>query len=197
MIKVGVTGGIGSGKTTFCKALEKLGSFVLYADDFAKELMVTDQKLKHEIIEAFGTQSYSEKGELNRSYLAEQAFSKNRVEELNAIVHPILWERVAELMCIKEEEGLLVFVKEAAILLNNGRPTDLDFVVLVKSPREKRIQRVQERDNTTEQLVTDRIDKQPNFDELETLCDFVIDNSGTLEELNMKALALFEEITKK
>ncbi len=197
MIKIGVTGGIGSGKTTFCKALEELGSFVLYADDFAKELMSTDQKLKRKIIAAFGNQAYSEKGDLNRSYLAEQAFSKNRVEELNAIVHPILWERVAELMNRKEKEGTRIFVKEAAILLNNGRPADLDFVVLVKSPREKRIQRVQERDNTTELLVTDRVDKQPNFDELETLCDYIIDNSGTVEELKLKASTLFEDILKK
>ncbi len=197
MIKVGVTGGIGSGKTTFCKALEELGSFVLYADDFAKELMSTDKELKSKIVAVFGIHSYTENGNLNREYLAEQAFSKNRVQELNAIVHPILWERVAELMHKKEKEGTQVFVKEAAILLNNGRPSDLDFVVLVKSPREKRIRRVQERDNTTELLVTDRIDKQPNFDELEALCDFVIDNTGTVEELRQKASVLFKEILNR
>ncbi len=194
MIKVGVTGGIGSGKTTFCKVLEELGSFVLYADDFAKELMSTDQELRQRIIQTFGTQAYTKDGELNRPYLAEQAFSKNRVEELNALVHPILWERVDKLMQKKEQEGVKVFVKEAAILLNNGRPADLDFVILVKSPREKRIKRVQERDQTTELLVTNRINKQPNFEDLEVLCDFVIDNSGTKEALRNKAILTHQQI---
>ena len=125
MIRVGVTGGIGSGKTTFCRKWEELGAFVLYADDFAKELMVSDEKMISSIKKTFGNESYKNDGSLNRTFLAKEAFEKGRVEELNAIVHPILWEKIDQLSDQKEKEGIQVFVKEAAILLQHGRPKKL------------------------------------------------------------------------
>lgn len=194
MIKVGIAGGIGSGKTTFAKEWEKLGAFVLYADDFAKELMVSDQELIEKIKDKFGQQSYNKDNSLNREHLAEQAFAKNRVEELNEIVHPILWKRTDELIRQKEQEDVPIFLKEAAILLNNGRPKNLDYVILVKINAAEQIDRVKKRDNTTKQKVLDRIDKQPNFDKLEHLCDFIVENSGTLDELKQKARKIFEKI---
>ncbi|MFA5668943.1 MAG: dephospho-CoA kinase [Balneolaceae bacterium] len=197
MIKVGVTGGIGSGKTTFCKEWEKLGAYVLYADDFAKELMVTDAEIINKIKDAFGEESYTFSGDLNRAYLAQQAFEKNRVEELNSIVHPVLWQRTDELILEKEKEGYNIFLKEAAILLNNGRPKDLDYVVLLKANKQAQIERVKLRDRTTETLVLDRLNKQPDFERLEHLCDFIVDNSGTIEELKIKAKAIFEEVNSK
>ncbi|HBX67537.1 MAG TPA: dephospho-CoA kinase, partial [Balneolaceae bacterium] len=141
MIKVGITGGIGSGKTTFCKEWEKLGAYVLYADDFAKQLMQEDPKLQQKITKVFGDESYDSEGNLNRPYLAKEAFEKGRVEELNELVHPVLWERAEELANKKEQEGVEVFAKEAAILLQNGRPKDLDFVIIVMADQEQRIER--------------------------------------------------------
>jgi len=197
MIKVGVTGGIGSGKTTFCKKWEELGAFVLYADDFAKELMATDAEIITKIKDAFGEESYTNSGDLNRPYLAQEAFAKNRVEELNSIVHPVLWQRTDELVRVKEKEGFKIFLKEAAILLNNGRPTNLDYVVLVKANKQAQIERVKLRDRTTETLVLDRLNKQPDFERLEHLCDFIIDNSGSIEDLKAKAAAIFDEVISK
>lgn len=194
MIKVGVTGGIGSGKTTFCKKWEELGAFVLYADDFAKELMVTDQELITSVKKTFGDEAYYEDGSLNREYLAQQAFEKGRVEELNAIVHPVLWQRVDELANQKEKEGIEVFVKEAAILLQHGRPENLNYVILLLADEEVRVQRSVQRDQSDPKKVKDRILKQTNFKTKRSEADFIIENNGSLEELEMKAQEVFELI---
>lgn len=197
MIKVGITGGIGSGKTTFCKEWEELGAYVLYADDFAKKLMNEDEELKKKIINVFGEKSYGDSGKLNRAYLAHEAFEKGRVQELNQLVHPVLWERTAELAQKKEKQGIKVFAKEAAILLNKGRPKELDYVIILLSDEDKRIQRTKERDGSDEKLIKDRISKQPNFDELVHLADFVITNDGSIKELKTKAAELFKEISDR
>lgn len=196
MLKVGVTGGIGSGKTTFCKEWEKLGAFVIYADDFAKELMRTDAQLITQIKTTFGEKAYHENGEINRAYLAEQAFAKGRVKELNAIVHPRLWEKTDELVAQKAKEGTKIFVKEAAILLQDGKPSSVDKVVLVLADKTNRIERVINRDNTQKDLVEDRIGAQQNFEDLSDLADYVIYNDGSLDELKLKAAELFYKIQK-
>lgn len=194
MKKVGITGGIGSGKTTFCKEWEKLGAYVIYADDFAKQLMQEDPLLRQKIKDTFGKEAYDHEGNLNRSYLAQEAFEKGRVDVLNQLVHPVLWERTAELAAQKEQEGTDVFAKEAAILLNNGRPKELDFVVLVLADQDQRIERTVQRDQSSEQLVESRISKQPDFDGLTHLADFIVMNNGTLDELKAKARAIFKKI---
>lgn len=196
MIKVGVTGGIGSGKTTLCKEWEKLGAFVVYADDLAKKIMGDDEELRSHIKAVFGDDSYNSNGTLNRSYLAKEAFENNRVEELNALVHPALWKAMDKLVEEKEREGIEVFVKEAAILLQHGRPEDLDVVVLVTAEADTRVERVVQRDDTEEALVLDRISKQQNFKELLDLVDIEVSNNGSLEELKNIAQELFKDIKK-
>lgn len=196
MIKVGITGGIGSGKTTFCKEWEKLGAFVLYADDFAKKLMQEDEVLQQKIKKVFGEKSYDSSGNLNRAYLAKEAFEKGRVQELNDLVHPVLWKRADELAEEKEKEGIRVFAKEAAILLNNGRPDGLDYVIIVKADENKRIQRTATRDGSSEPEIQSRINKQPDFDELSHLADYIILNNGTLDQLKSKARELYLKITE-
>ncbi len=191
MIKIGITGGIGSGKTTFCKVLEELGAFVLYADDYAKELMVNDEKLISSIKNTFGEEAYFKDGTLNRKFLAEEAFSKGRVEELNDLVHPVLWKKADQLADEKEKEGVTIFAKEAAILLNNGRPEDLDYVVLLLADDDERVSRVKKRDKATKEQITERINKQPQFEELAPLCDFIVMNEGTVEELQNKAREIY------
>lgn len=192
MIRVGVTGGIGSGKSTLCKFWEEMGAFVVYADDHAKELMSSDEKLITQIKENFGDAAYNEDGSLNRKYLAEEAFAKGRVKELNGIVHPRLWESIVELSDMKEREGVEVFVEEAAILLQNGRPEFLDVIVLVLSEDDERLERVVQRDQVDAQLVLDRMGKQPEYEELAHLADYLIINDSTPEQLKLKAIDLFK-----
>lgn len=194
MKKVGVTGGIGSGKTTFCREWEKLGAYVIYADDLAKQIMVEDEKLIKDIKSTFGEESYHSDGSLNRAYLAEQAFESGRVEELNQLVHPRLWKKASEIADQKMEEGIDVFVKEAAILLKNGRPEDLDYVIVLTAGEENRIQRVAERDKSEADKIQARIQNQQSDHELIKYSDYVVSNDGTIEELKLKAKEIFLQI---
>jgi dephospho-CoA kinase len=197
MIKVGITGGIGSGKTTVCKEWEKLGAVVFYADDEAKKLMVTDPAVKQKLTDTFGPETYHSDGSLNKAHLIGEAFKKGRVEELNRIVHPA----VARAFLDKSEElkrsGTKLIVKEAALLLNNGRPPELDIVVIVRSDKNKRLKRVAKRDVVTEAEVDSRIQKQPDFDKMMNLADYTIENDGMLDELAEKAKRLFDEIMER
>ncbi|GAB5409198.1 MAG: dephospho-CoA kinase [Balneolaceae bacterium] len=194
MIKVGVTGGIGSGKTTFCKKWEELGAYVLYADDFAKELMISDEELISSIKTAFGKEAYYKDGSLNRAFLAEEAFEKGRVKELNAIVHPLLWKRIDALSEQKEKAGIEVFVKEAAILLQNGRPEHVDYVILLFADEEERIDRAVKRDGSDSKKIKDRIQNQPNFNSKINLADYIVRNNGSIKELEIKAEEIFKLI---
>ncbi len=193
---MGVTGGIGSGKTTLCKEWERLGAFVVYADDLAKKLMVEDEDLVKNIKSVFGDDSYHEDGSLNRHYLAQEAFEKGRVSELNRLVHPVLWEKVEEIADQKKREGVDVFVKEAAILLQHGRPEDLDFVVIVEADEQQRMERVLSRDNSDRKKVESRISAQQDFSTLTDLADFVVTNDEGVTELKEKAGLLLKEIRK-
>lgn len=197
MVKVGVTGGIGSGKTVFCNVFQKLGAYVLNADDLAKKIMAENTTVKKDIINTFGEKSYKKDGSLNRKFLAEQAFKNDRVEELNEIVHPHIPKTASGIMAKAEKEGYDVFVYEAALLLQNLRPDSLDYVVLLLADKEKRINRVQERDRVKKELVIDRMQHQQNFEELTHLADIVIENNGTLEELEVKAEKVYYEILTK
>jgi dephospho-CoA kinase len=197
MLKVGITGGIGSGKTTICRIWEELGAKVIYADDLAKRLMVEDPVLKKELISAFGPRSYKENGELNRTYLAEVAFKKGRVEEFNQIIHPRVLKQTEEIAREAKAQGIKVLVKEAALLLKYGRPADLDYVVLVTADTEERLKRVVLRDHTKAEKVSERMQKQQHTDELRKYADIIINNNGSLENLKEKAKNIFLEFLEE
>ncbi len=197
MITVGVTGGIGSGKTTVCKEWEKLGAKVVYADDLAKELMVTDEKLKKSLITAFGDETYHADGKLNRPHLIRHAFEEERVEELNELVHPAVARKFLEISQQAAKDGEKMVVEEAALLLNRGRPEYFDVIVIVTSDEEDRLERVIRRDGVSKEKVLDRAEKQPDFKELTHLADYTIKNNGSLEELKVKSVQLYQTILKE
>lgn len=192
---VGVTGGIGSGKTTFCRVWENLGAAVYYADAAAKRLIVHDHELISHIREAFGKETYHADGSLNKNHLIREAFEKGRVDALNKLVHPAVAEDFKVFVKKAEEENRKMVVKEAALLLMGGRPEDLDIIVLILSDKNNRISRVVERDDVSEKEVSDRDSKQPAFDQLTHLADFVLTNDGTQKELERKADELYAMIT--
>ncbi len=194
MKTVGLTGGIGSGKTTVAGTWKSLGARVLFADDLAKQMMRTDPDLKVQLTAVFGPETYASDGSLNKQHLIQEAFQKNRVEELNAVVHPAIRRRTKELIRSAEKDGTELFVYEAAILLNDGRPDYVDDVVLVLSDRKKRVERVLERDNVKEKDVLDRMSKQPDFENLTHLADYIIENNGTLNELKQSASDLYQKL---
>jgi dephospho-CoA kinase len=176
MIKIGITGGIGSGKTTVCRIFEKLGIPVFYADTVAKEIMITDPVLREGIINAFGKDSYDLSGKLNNKYIAQLVFNdKQELEKLNGLVHPAVfrafdtWEET-----IPAEVPYTL--KEAALLFESGSYKMCDKTILVTAPADVRIQRVMERDGVTREQVEARMDKQMSDDEKKKMADFLITN---------------------
>lgn len=194
MIIAGVTGGIGSGKTTVCKTWEKLGATVVYADDLAKEIMIKNKPLKKKLVKLFGEETYLQDGTLNKPHLIKEAFEKGRVEELNDAVHPAVAKEFALICEYERKSGTDLVVKEAAILLNKGRPRGIDKVVLVLSKPQNRIERVKKRDKTSAEDVAARMDKQPEFENLTHLADFVIYNNGSIAELQKKAREVYTKL---
>lgn len=172
-LKIGITGGIGSGKTFICKLFEALGIPVYNADEEAKRLMNTDIRIKEKLIAQFGEATYKD-GLLDRAFLADMVFSdKDKLELLNSIVHPIV---IQEAKDWAERQTTRYSLKEAALLFESGSYKELDYTILVTAPMDMRIQRVIERDGATEQQVRERINKQLSDEEKLQLADFVIVN---------------------
>lgn len=174
-LKIGITGGIGSGKTFICRLFEALGIPVYNADEEAKKLMNTDVRIKEKLIAQFGAATYKD-GLLDRAFLASMVFSdKDKLELLNSIVHPIV---IQEAKDWAERQTTRYSVKEAALLFESGSYKELDYTILVTAPMDIRIQRVIKRDGATEQQVRERINKQMSDEEKLQLADFVIVNDG-------------------
>ncbi len=190
MLKIGLTGGIGSGKTTVAHVFEVLGIPVYYADDAAKRLMNEDSKLKQQIIQHFGEESYVH-GTLNRTYLSSVVFSDTEKTKLiNSIIHPATLAD-AELWMNKQTTPYAI--KEAALIFEAGAEKQLDLVIGVQAPLPTRIQRVMQRDNITEEAVLARMQKQMNEEEKMSRCDFVLVNDEK-EILIPQVVALHEKI---
>ena len=197
MVTVGITGGIGSGKSTVCDIWSELGAYVLNADELAKQVMITDPEVKQQLVDTFGESSFRGDGSLNTKYLASEAFERGRVKELNAIVHPKLPGAVLHKIEEAAEQGFDVFVYEAALLLENIESGSLDYIVLVLADEYKRINRVQQRDKSSFDEIKQRINKQRDFKKATEKVDYVIRNNGTLEELKKKAEIIYQNFFEK
>ncbi len=175
MLKIGVTGGIGSGKTTVCKVFELLGVPVFYADTVAKSIMHSDLILRKEIIETFGEGSYSKTGELNRPYLSSIVF-KNEVQldKLNALVHPAVF-RAFDLWVTGHAKEHYV-IKEAAVLFESDAHKMCDQTVLVLSPEAIRISRIKARDGISTEDILLRMKRQFSDAQKKELADHVLLN---------------------
>jgi dephospho-CoA kinase len=192
---VGVTGGIGCGKSIVCRIFKCLGAAVYYADDRAKWLMNNDPQLREQIIENFGHESFSD-GELNRKYLAKHVFSdKEQLDVLNNLVHPIValdgshWQ--------EQHSKFRLLIKEAALLYETGSYRQLDHTIVVAADTNLRISRVMSRDpQRSREEVLKIIAKQMPQEEKMAKADFVIYNDeqhslidqvySFLKEINLK-----------
>jgi dephospho-CoA kinase len=156
-IQIGITGGIGSGKSTVAQLFEEMGIPVYYADSEAKELMNMDSDIKEAIIKLFGEEAYRE-GQLNRAFIASKVFgNETKLAQLNAIVHPKVAKHFEE--WVKKQSSKFV-IKEAAILVETGGYKDLDELFVVTADENLRIQRVMKRDKVTKETVESRIKNQ-------------------------------------
>lgn len=175
MTKVGVTGGIGSGKTLICQVFEKLGIPVFYADDEAKRLLNTDPQVKESMREYFGKDIYDDTG-IKKAYLASKIFNnKDALSKVNSIVHPVVRKLFAR--WVKEKEAAFPYViEEAAILFESGVYQDLDYNILVYAPEELRINRVISRDHASMEQVKARMEHQMKDEDKMAMADAVIYN---------------------
>lgn len=173
---IGITGGIGSGKTTACKIFEKLGVSVYYADERAKELMTSNATLKNKIIQAFGQKAYSG-DRLDRAYLAQQVFgSEQKLSIINGLVHPAVANDFEEWLDERKNEKYVL--KEAAILFESGGYQNVDITVLVIAPEDTRLERVMTRDGSTKNEVLKRMKNQWTQERKVKLADHIINNDG-------------------
>ena len=175
MPKVGITGGIGSGKTTVCMFFETLGIPVYYADKQAKLLMNTDPELKDSILDYFGSEVYCN-DTLNRKKLAEIVFNnKIALEKLNSLVHPAVSR---DFECWLSKQKSQYVLEEAAIIFESNITHRFDKIILVTAPEKIRIERVCVRDNVSPETVRERMNNQWSDDKKVALADYIIYNDN-------------------
>ena len=173
-LKIGITGGIGSGKSIISKVFEGLGIPVFNADNVAKELMQRDVALKSALVKTFGPSTYNDHGELQRAYLAERVFSDpEQLRKLNAIVHPAAIQAAIEWA---EKQTTPYSLKEAALLFESGSYRDLDATILVTAPLPLRISRVMQRDGLSHEQVFERVQRQWSDEQKLPLAQYIIYN---------------------
>lgn len=179
MLKIGLTGNIGSGKTTVAKVFEVLGVPVFYADNAARSAMLNDVELIAGVKQEFGDKAYFDDGSLNRKYIAGIVFNDvKKLQKLNALVHPATFRAFD-----KWVEGVNVnipyVIKEAAILFESGSYKLCNKSVIVTAPLETRLQRVMQRDNINYEEGSTRNARQMSEEEKIKLADYTINNDGT------------------
>lgn len=187
---VGLTGGIGSGKTTVARLLETMGCVLYNSDDRAKELY-DDAAVKAEVIALLGAEAYHGGGELNRQHVSKKVFSdKGLLQQLNGIIHPAV-KRDFEAF-VKRFPGQIV-IKESAILFETGIYKDLEATILVSAPLEQKISRVMKRNTVTREEVEKRMQAQWADEQKIPLANYVIGNADN-EALIPQALHLLHKL---
>ncbi len=197
MLRIGITGGIGSGKSTVCRVFEELGISVFYADAETNRMYANNSDLKTKIIAAFGLESYINDA-YNRAYISNIVFNdKEKLLQLNAIVHPFVFD-LYEDWC-KAHNTEKYTLKEAAILFESGSYKHVNLVIGVIAPEAVRITRTMQRDGISRDEVLARIQKQIPTQELIKRCDYILENDGekSVVEQVLKLHSLFLKIGNK
>lgn len=190
MLKIGITGGIGSGKSTVCNILKNLGVPVFSSDDVGKFLLNNDDYLKTQIKKIFDRDMYTSTGRLDRERMAKLVFNNpDELEKLNELVHPKV-KAEFDSWCKKNDKRPYV-VKEAAILFETGLYREFNKMVTVFCSKEERIRRIMKRDNTTKGQIEKRMIQQMTDDERNKLADYILINDG-VEDLLPQVMELHE-----
>lgn len=176
MTIVGITGGIGSGKSTVCKVFETLGIPVFNSDDEAKSVYTDFPEILEAVRSQFGDTVFSG-GELNKAALASIVFeNKEALRKLNQLIHPLVRSKFEKWV---EKQNSPYVLREAAILIESGAAADCDFVILVKAPESVRIERVLLRNGLSEAQIKQRMTAQMSDDEKSSKSDFIVNNDGS------------------
>jgi dephospho-CoA kinase len=192
MLRIGITGGIGSGKSLVCKYFENLRIPVFNADDIANKIIDTDAGIRKKIPKYFGPSSYNDKG-LNRKFIRDRVFNDaEALTALNSITHPVILNYFDNWCKRMKKEGHRFVIKEAAIIFESESYKQLDYFVSVIAPVETRIRRVMERDGKTREEVEHIIRRQMSDEEKIKRSDLVISNPG--DELLLPQIVELHEI---
>ena len=176
MKKIGITGGIGSGKTIICEVFRLLGVSTFHADDVARDLQQNNGNVRKSLIGIFGENIYNSDGMLDRKIIAHLIFNnKELIEKVNQIIHPAVREYFNNWIAKHDNEDYILY--EAAILFESGYYKELDYNVLILAEEDLRIRRVIKRDNASEQSVRERINNQMPDHEKISMADFIIENN--------------------
>jgi len=192
MFKIGITGNIGSGKTTVSRFFKILGIPVFYSDTEAKKVMVTDAQLMSDIKEHFGADAYFADGSLNRKLIAGVVFNNEaELQKLNSLVHPAVFRAFDQ--WILQYPNAPYVLKEAAVLFESGSYKDCDYTIIVTAPNGMRIARVMQRDGITEAEAQSREAKQMPQEKKQEMASFTITNDNT-KLVIPQALAIHQEL---
>lgn len=189
-MRIGITGGIGSGKSEVTRYLRSLGEYVICADEVSKQIVEPGEEGARALRQAFGDVLFREDGSLDRKKLAEQVFSdEERLQRLNDTLHPLILARIEQL---SQHKSGRVFI-DAALLIQTGMHKTVDRIWLVVAGLEVRIMRVMKRDGLTANEVERRIKSQLSDEEMAAFADEIIDNSGSLDALQRRVDGLLKQ----
>ncbi|MCK9618815.1 MAG: dephospho-CoA kinase [Lentimicrobiaceae bacterium] len=193
MLKVGITGGIGSGKSTVCRVFSVLGIPVFNADVEAGRLQNEDPQIGTELIGIFGSDIYSAEGLLNRKMLASIVFNdRGLLEKLNSIIHPAVHREFEKWSARNSDFPYVIY--EAAILFETGSFRNFDFTILVVADEQERIERVSKRDHSRPEDVVQRMNNQMMDKEKIKMADFVIENNDN--QLIISQILILDQLLK-
>jgi len=196
MLKIGLTGGIGSGKSTASKFFEKLGAFILDADKEAKNLLEKNEIVQHEVISEFGTDIINTTGKVDKNKLARVAFQDvDHQRRLNSVVHPYIYDLIDKTFDKVLSDGKYdVFIIDAAMIYESGYDIHLDYIIVITAQLKNRMERALARKTLTREEILKRIEFQWPEEEKVGMADFVIHNDGTEKELNDNIKSLIKKL---
>jgi len=184
---VGITGGIGSGKSTFCEILIENSFPVIHSDSLAKEIMATDDAVKKRIIETLGNESYCEDGKINTHYLRDIVFNDfEKLQILNSIVHPAVIKKTKEKIEDLKKNNRIIFV-ESALIYEANFDELFDFIILIYSEQRERLRRVKQRSNLTDEEILKIMQTQIPDEEKRKYADIIVENNDNIDELKSRA----------
>lgn len=195
-MRVGLTGGIASGKSTVSSILRELGAVVIDADQLAREVVAKGTPGLAAVVEAFGAELLTEDGELDRPKMGSLVFNDEALRRtLEGIVHPLVFERYAALEASAPADGIVVH--DIPLLVESGRATEFDAVIVVDAPEELQVERMVRDRGWTEADARSRIAAQATREQRRAVATHLIDNTGTREDLRQRVTEVFAELSAR
>ena len=196
MLRVGLTGGIGSGKSTASNFFEAFGSFVINADEEAKKLISSNETVQHELIAEFGTDIIDVSGQINKAKLAKIAFQdEDHQQTLNSVIHPYIYDSIDNQFNHALKNGKFdIFIVDGALIFESGYDVHMDYIIVVTALLKNRIERALGRKTLSRDQILKRINLQWSEEEKVNLADFVIHNDGSEEDLKNNVKSLIEKL---